>query len=72
MFRTDLDRGGCGETEGNNRFINGTMPELTLSSVGLEGTKLPIRPPVLVVGKRSEEERRVGREGASSVFRRNN
>ena len=72
MFRTDLNRGGCGETEGNNGFINGAMPELTLSSISLEGTKLPIRPPVLVVGKRGEEYRRVGREGASGVFRRNN
>ena len=72
MFRTDLNGGGGGETERNDRFINGTMPELTLSPIGLEGTKLPIRPPVLVVGKRSEEGRRIGREGANSVFRGNN
>ena len=72
MFRTDLNRGGCGETERNDWFINGTVPELTLSPIGLEGTKLPIRPPVLVVGKRGEEDRRVGREGASGVFRGNN
>ena len=72
MFRADLDRGGCGEAEGDDRFINGTMPELFLSPIGLEGTKLPIRPPVLVVGKRSEEGRGIGREGASGVFGRNN
>ena len=72
MFRTDLNGGGCGETERNDRFINGAVPELTLSPVGLEGTKLPIRPPVLVVGKRSEEDGRVGREGASGVFGGNN
>ena len=72
MFRTDLNRGGCGETERDNRFINGTVPELSLSPVGLEGTKLSIRPPVLVVGKRSEEDGRVGGKGASGVFRRNN
>ena len=72
MFRTDLNRGGCGETKRDDGFINGTMPELTLSPIGLEGSKLPIRPPVLVVGKRGEEDRRVGREWASGVFRRNN
>ena len=72
MFRTDLDRGGCGETERYDRFINGTMPELTLGPVSLEGTKLSIRPPVLVMGKRSEEDRRIGRKGAGGVFRWNN
>ena len=72
MFRTDLDRGGCSKTEGNNRFINGTVSKLALSSISLKGAKLPVRPPVVVVGKRSEEDRRVGREGASGVFRRNN
>ena len=72
MFGTDLNRGGCGETERNNRFINGAMSKLALSSISLEGTKLPVRPPVVVMGKRGEEDRRVGREGASGVFRRNN
>ena len=72
MFRTDLDRGGCSETEGDNRFINGTMPKLALSSVSLKGTKLPVRPPIVVMGKRSEEDRRVGREGTSGVFGGNN
>ena len=72
MFRTDLDGGGSGETERNNRFINGAMPELSFSPIGLKGAKLPIRPPVLVMGKRSEEGRRIGREGASGVFRGNN
>ena len=71
MFRTNLNRGGRGETERNDGFIDGAVPKLSLSPVGLEGPKLPIRPPVLVVGKRSEEDRRVGREGASGVFRRN-
>ena len=71
MFGTDLYRGGCGETERDDGFVNGTMPELTLSPISLEGTKLPIRPPVLVVGKRGEEDRRVGREWAGGVFRGN-
>ena len=72
MFRTDLNRGWCGETERDDWFINGTMPELSLSPIGLKGTKLPIRPPVLIVGKRGEEDRRVGREGAGGVFGGNN
>ena len=72
MFRTDLDRGGCSETEGDNRFIDGTMSKLALSSVRLKGAKLSVRPPVVVIGKRSEEDGRVGGEGASGVFRGNN
>ena len=72
MFRTDLDRGGCGKTERNDRFINGTMSKLTLSSISLKGTKLSIRPPVVVVGKRGEEDGRIGGEGASGVFGGNN
>ena len=72
VLGTDLDRGGCGEAEGDDGFINGAMPKLALSSVSLKGTKLPVRPPVVVVGKRGEEDRRVGREGASGVFRGNN
>ena len=72
MFRTDLDRGGCSKTERDDRFINGPMSKLALSSISLKGTKLPIRPPVVVVGKRGEEDRRVGREGASGIFRGNN
>ena len=72
MLRTDLDRGGCSETEGDDRFINGMMSKLALSSVSLKGAKLSVRPPVVVVGKRSEEDGRVGREGASGVFRGNN
>ena len=72
MFRTDLDRGGCGKTEGDDGFINGTMSELALSSISLKGTKLPVRPPVVVMGERGKEDRRVGREGASGVFRGNN
>ena len=72
MFRTNLNRGGCGETERDDWFINGTVPELTLSPIGLKGAKLSIRPPVLIEGKGGKEDRRVGREGASGVFRRNN
>ena len=72
MFRADLDRGGCGEAEGDDRFINGTMSKLALSSISLKGVKLSIRPPVVGVGKRSEEDGRVGGEGASGVFRGNN
>ena len=72
MFRTDLDGGRSGEAKRNDRFVNRTMPELALSPIGLEGTKLPIGPPVLVVGERGEESRRIGREGASGVFRGNN
>ena len=67
-----MNGGGSGEAERDYRLINGTMPELTLSPVGLEGTKLSIRPPILVVGKRSEEDGGIGREGAGGVFRRNN
>ena len=72
MLGTNLDRGGCGEAEGDSRFINGAMPKLAFSSISLKGTKLSIRPPVVVVGKGSEEDRRVGREGASNIFRGNN
>ena len=72
MLRTDLDRGGCSEAEGDDRFINGMMPKLALSSISLKGAKLSVRPPVVVEGKRSEEDGRVGREGASGVFGGNN
>ena len=71
MLRADLNRGGRVKTEGDNRFINGAVSELALCSIGLKGSKLSIRPPVLVVGKRGEENRRIGWEGASSVFRGN-
>ena len=71
VFRTDLDRGGCSETEGDDRFVNGTMSKLALSSICLKGAKLSVRPPVVVMGKRSEEDGRVGGEGASGVFRGN-
>ena len=59
MLRTDLDGGGSGETKRNDRFINGTMPKLALSPISLKGTKLSVRPPVVVVGKRGEEDRRI-------------
>ena len=72
MLRTDLDRGGCSETERDDRFINGTMSKLALSSVSLKGAKLSVRPPVVVMGKRSEEDGRIGGEGASGVFRGDN
>ena len=35
MFGTDLYRGGCSETEGDDGFVNGAVPELSLSPVGL-------------------------------------
>ena len=72
MFRTNLDRGWSGKTEGDDRFINGAVSKLALSSVSLKSSKLPIGPPVVVMGKSGKEERRVGREGASGVFRGNN
>ena len=72
MFRTDLNRGGCGKAEGDDRFVDGAMSKLPLSSISLKGAQLSVRPPVVVMGKRSEEDRRIGREGASSVFGGNN
>ena len=72
MFRAYLNRGWSSKTEGDDGFINGTMSELALSSISLKGTKLPIGPPVLVMGKRGEEDGRVGGERASGVFRGNN
>ena len=72
MLRADLDWGGGSEAERDDRFIKGTMSKLALSSISLKGTKLPVRPPVLVMGERSEEKRGIGGEGTSSVFRGNN
>ena len=48
------------------------MPKLALSSINLKGMKLPIRPPVVVMGKGGKEDGRIGGEGASGVFRGNN
>ena len=72
MLRADLNRGGCSKTEGDDRFVNGAMSKLALSSISLKSTKLPVGPPVLTMGKRGKEERGIGREGASGVFRGNN
>ena len=59
MFGTDLDRRGGDKTEGDNGLINGMMSKLALCSIDLKGTELPIRPPVVGVGKGSEEDRRI-------------
>ena len=45
---------------------------MALSSVSLKSAKLPVRPPIVVVGKGGEEDRRVGREGTGGVFGGNN
>ena len=71
MFRANLNRGGRSKTERNNGTINWSMTELPFCSIGLEGPQLSIGPPIVGVRKGSEENRRVGREGASSVFRGN-
>ena len=71
MFRTNLNGGGRSETERNNGAINWSMAKLAFSPVSLKGSQLPIGPPIVGVCKGSEENRRVGREGASSVFRGN-
>ena len=63
--------GGGSEAEGDDRLVNWTMSKLALSSISLKGTKLPVRPPVLTVGKGRKEEGRIGREGADGVIRRN-
>ena len=56
MFRANLDGGGGSKIEGDDGFIYGTVSELAFSPIGLKSAKLPIRPPVLVMGKGGEED----------------
>ena len=56
MFRTNLDGRGGSKTEGDDGFINGTVSKLAFSPIGLKGAKLPVRPPVLAMGKGGEED----------------
>ena len=71
VFRANLNGGRRGEGEGYNRSINGAVSKLSFSSINLKGAKLPIGPPIVLVGEGSKESRRTGGKGASSVFRGN-
>ena len=45
--------------------------KLVVRKIGLEGPKLPIRPPVLLGGKGVDKVGRAGRKGALRKFRGN-
>ena len=71
MFGANLNGRRGSKTERNNGAINWSMTELPFHSINLEGPQLSIGPPIVGVRKGSEENRRIGREGASGVFRGN-
>ena len=52
-----------------SRAIEGLMMKLVVRKVGMEGSKLSIRPPVLLGGKSVDKVGRTGREGTLRKFR---
>ena len=70
MLCAYLNRRGKSKGEGYNRLVVGKMEQLTgPETLVLKGSKLPVRPPVLGSSNVFQKFGRIGREGASSVFR---
>ena len=66
MLSPYLNRGWFGEGEVSSRAIEGAVVKLPVREIGLEGSKLSIRPPVLLSGESVDEVGRIGGEGALS------
>ena len=64
MFCPYLNRSRFGKGEMGSWMIKGAMMELPMRKVGMESSKLPIRPPILLGGKSIDEVGRIGGEGA--------
>ena len=63
-----LNRGGFGEQEVGSRPIEGTMMKLPVREVRMEGSKLSVRPPILLSGKSVDEVGGTGGKGALCKF----
>ena len=66
-----LDRGRFCKGEVGSRTIESPMIKLFVREIGMEGSKLPIRPPVLLSGKSVDKVERTGGKGALCEFRGN-
>ena len=69
VLRSYLNRSGFCEGKVCGGAIEGTMKELVVRKVRLEGSKLPIRPPILLSGKSVDKVGRTGGEWALRKFR---
>ena len=64
-----LNRSRFCEGEVGSRAIESPMMKLAVGKVGMEGSKLSIRPPILLGGKGVDKVGGTGREGALRKFR---
>ena len=71
VLRSYLDGGRFCEGEVGSRAIEGPMIKLLVRKIGMEGSKLSIRPPVLLSGKSVDKVGRTGGKGALRKFRGN-
>ena len=69
VLRPYLNRSWFGEREMGSRTIEGPMIKLVVGKVGVEGSKLSIRPPVLLGSKSVDEVGRTGGERTLRKFR---
>ena len=68
VLRPYLDGGRFGKGEVGSRAIEGPMMKLLVRKIGMEGSKLPIRPPVLLSGKSVDKVGSTSGEGALRKF----
>ena len=64
-----LNRSWFGEGKMSGRAIEGPMVKLIVGKIGVEGSKLSIRPPILLGGKSVNKVGRTGGKGALCEFR---
>ena len=69
VFRSYLNRSRFCEGEVCSRAIESPMMELIVRKIGMESSKLSIRPPVLLGGKSVDKVGGTGGEGALRKFR---
>ena len=69
VLRSYLNRSRFCEGEMGSRTIERSVIKLVVRKVGVEGSKLSIRPPVLLGGKSVDKVGRTGREGTLRKFR---
>ena len=69
MFRSYLNRGRFCEGKVCGRTIEGAVKELVVRKIGVEGSKLSIRPPILLSGKGVNKVGGTGGERTLRKFR---
>ena len=69
VLRSYLDGSGFCKGEVGSRAIKGMMIKLSVGQVRVKGSKLPIRPPVLLGGKGIDEVGGTGGKGTLHKFR---